>query len=437
MTSSPSQAQSGFRSRRFYPSLNRTSLAPLTPYYPIDDDHDMGHGSQDYFTPRSEALNPPTRTSYLSSYSVPGTPGVLSRTPSRSASRVRHHARSKSSTPIHLSDSNLQEQALKQPLHHQSRNSGSEIASASASPTSNRRVRRSAAHRHQPYEAGAGDPEWMLRAGVALASTAREEKGQSWLTKRESSTSLVAEAVNYEVDAISHALRTGISRRTKSGRSTPAAAHSRSRVASRRNSRPDLSMTGLEMSTASPTSKRSSVHIASAPRTPSHRTSEDAGSSASLLPDFIDERVRAEMRDTIQENVNDDYYSEASDDLWDSEEDEEEIDERELQRLTRERGFGLGSWIDRLVEWTLFGVDDWPLSSSQDAVTNPSAAELHADIEDEHPTHDLSDKDDDETRSQVSDACSDINTMERAGDHGGWEDAGWFIRTIKQVLIST
>ncbi|RDW57136.1 DUF3984 domain-containing protein [Aspergillus mulundensis] len=426
-------SQSDFRSRRSYPSLNRTSLAPLTPYYPIDDDNDLGHGSQDYFSPQSEALNTPTRTSYLSSYSVPGTPGVLSRTPSRSGSRVRHHSRSKSSTPIHLSDSNLQERNVHQSLHHQSGDSGSGTVSASASPTTSRRARRSAAHRHQPSEAR--DPEWILRAGVALASTAREEKGQSWLAKRESSTSLVSEAGNYEVDAISHALRTGISRRTKSDRSTPAAAHSRSRVASRRNSRPDLSMTGLEMSTASPISKGNSLHIASAPRTPSNRTSEDAGSSTSFLPHFIDERVRAEMRDTIQENLDDDYDSMISD-YWDSEEDEEEIDERELQRLTRERGFGLGSWIDRLVEWTLFGVDDWPLSSSPDAVTNPPAAELHADLEND-PPHDLSDRDDDETRSQMSDACSEINPMERAGDHGGWDDAGWFFRTIRQALIST
>ncbi|KAL5000710.1 hypothetical protein BDV10DRAFT_32253 [Aspergillus recurvatus] len=430
MASSPSQA----RSRRSYPSLNRISLAPLTPHYPIDDnDNELCEDSQDYFTPRNEAIDATTRTSYLSSYSVPGTPGVLSRAPSRSGSRARHHTRSKSSTPIHFSDPNLQEQNVNQPLHHQSRDGAS--GNASTSFDASRRIRRSTAHRRQLSEAR--DPEWMLRAGAALASSAREEKGQSWLAKRESSTSLVSEAGRYEVDAISQALRTGIPWRSKSGRSTPAAAHSRSRAASRRNSRPDLSLTGLEMSTSSPTSKRSSVYIASVPRTPSHVASEDARSSTSLLPDFIDEHVRAEMRDTIQRHVDGDYDSTTSYDSWNSEQDEEEMDERELQHLTSERGFGLGSWIDRLVEWTLFGIDDWPLSSTTDAVAEPPAADLHADHGNNQPPHELCEKIDDETRSQVSDINSDILPTERAGDRGGWEDAGWFFRTIKQAFIST
>ncbi|KAL6234195.1 hypothetical protein BDW75DRAFT_171731 [Aspergillus navahoensis] len=427
MALSPSQA----RSRRSYPSLNRISLAPLTPRYPIDDDdNELGEDPQDYFTPRNEAIVTPTRTSYLSSYSVPGTPGVLSRAPSRGGSRARHHTRSKSSTPIHFSDSNLQEQNVNQPLHHRSRDSAS--GNANTSFDISRKTRRSTAHRHQLSEAG--DPEWMLRAGAALASTAREEKGQSWLVKRESSTSLISEAGRYEVDAISQALRTGISR-SKSGPSTPAAVHSRSRTASRRNSRPDLSMTGLEISTSSPTSQRSSVRIASAPRTPSHVASEDARSTT-FLPDFLDEHVRAEMLDTIQKHVDGGYDSATSYDSWDSEQDSE-MDESELQRLTRERGFGLGSWVDRFVEWTLFGVDDWPLSSTTGAVAEPPAADLHADHENSHPPHELSDKDDDETRSQLSDTNSDILPTERAGDSGGWEDAGWFFRTIKQALIST
>ncbi|KAL4978075.1 hypothetical protein BDW66DRAFT_24768 [Aspergillus desertorum] len=425
MAFSPSQA----RSRRSYPSLNRISLAPLTPHYPIDDDNVLGEDSQDYFTPRNEAIDSPTRTSYLSSYSVPGTPGVLSRAPSRSGSRARHHTRSKSSTPIHFSDSNLQERDVNQPLHHLSRDS------ASGSVTSfnaGRRTRPSTVHRHQLSEAR--DPEWMLRAGAALASTAREEKGQSWIAKRESSTSLVTEAGRYEIDAISQALRAGISRQSKSGRSTPSAAHSQSRAASRRNSRPDFSMTGLEMSTSSLASKRNNIHMS---RTPSHVASEDTQSSMSLLPDFIDEQVRAEMRDTIQQHVDGGYDSVTSYDYWDLEHGEEEMDERELQRLTRERGFGLGSWIDRLVDWVLFGVDDWPLSPTTDAVAEPAAAaDMHADYESNHPLHELPDKDD-ETRSQLSDTNSDILPTERAGDRGGWEDAGWFFRTIKQALIST
>ncbi|KAL2809963.1 hypothetical protein BJX63DRAFT_332632 [Aspergillus granulosus] len=417
------QPQTGFRSRRSYPSLNQISVAPLTPRYPIDDDDDNANESQrDYFTPRNEATETPTRTSYLSSYSVPGTPGVLSRTPSRSGSRARHHTRSKSSTPAHLSDSSLHDQNVSQPLHHHhhhSRSSGSG------------RTKRPAAVRYQT--ADSQDPEWMLRAGIALASSAREEKGQSWLVKRESSTSLVSEGQKYEVDAVSQSLRTGMGRRSRSGRSTPA---SRSRTASRRNSRPDLSMTGLEMTMPS-SSKRSSFHAGSTPRTP--HTSDEPRSSLSLLPEFIDERVRAEMRDTIQHEV-DGYDSAASDD-WDLEEEDEEIDEHELRRLTRERGFGLGSFIDRLVEWTLFGVDDWPLSSTDPLNNGPLASEEPNPVDHEdqevHSPVGLSDNEHDETRSHASDTNDEVLTAEKAGENGGWEDAGWFFRAIRRSLITS
>jgi hypothetical protein len=196
-------------------------------------------------------------------------------------------------------------------------------------------------------------------------------------------------------------------------------------------------MTGLEMTMPSPPSKRSSGQAFSAPRTPSHTTNDEGRSSISLLPDFIDEQVRAEMRDTIQQQAARDYDSALSYDSWDSENDheEEEIDERELQRLTRERGFGLGSWIDRMVEWTLFGVDDWPLSSTTDPIANPppaTAAELN---ENDHTAAESSDNDD-EVKSLASDTISEIVPIERAGNRGGWEDAGWLFRAIKQALVS-
>lgn len=291
-----------------------------------------------------------------------------------------------------------------------------------------------------PQTPGSQDPEWMLRAGIALASSTREEKGQSWLAKRESSTSLVSEGRNYEVDAISQSLRTGMSKRSKSGRSTPGAAASRSRTASRRNSKHDLAMTGLERTIPLPSaSKRNSVHTASAPRTPHN---EYEARSSGSLPDFIDEQVRTEMRDTIQQ-IEPEYDSASSHD-WDSSDDYEEMDERELQRLTRERGFGLGSWVDRMVEWTLFGVDDWPLTT--DPVNNlalpPQAEGVPHPIHEDNGIHsplELSDIDNEDTKSLAtgSDANSEISAAERAGDRGGWEDAGWFFRALRRALIST
>lgn len=188
-------SSNGFRSRRSYPSLHQVSVAPLTPRFPIDDDPEPN----DYFSARdttndyapTESLVSP-RTSYLTSASVPGTPSLLSH--SRSASRSRH-ARSKSSNRAgHLSDTNLLAKDIPDALHHHHQSASHSISTSkrSSSAAYSKRQFHSAGHGAANATA-ASDPEWMLRAGIALASSTREQKGQSWLSKRESSTSLVSE----------------------------------------------------------------------------------------------------------------------------------------------------------------------------------------------------------------------------------------------------
>ncbi|KAL3410839.1 hypothetical protein V8F44DRAFT_635404 [Aspergillus fumigatus] len=387
---SASQSGSGFPSRRSYPSLNHVSLAPLTNRFPIDDDTEP----EDYFSPRDErSADTSTRTSYLSSFSVPGTPGVLSY--SRSGSRVRLHSRSKSSSRIHRSDSSLQSQDDARPLHHHQHAHGPKKKHTSSS-------------RHQPSEsAGRRDAEWMLRAGIALASSTREEKGQSWLVKRESSTSLVSET---NVDS------PVLARRSRSGRSTPAA-HSRwgSRAASRRNSRHDLAMTSLD---ALPTRSGSNARDSTRPHEETRH----------FIPDFVDERIRAEMA-FIQQF--EDGYASASDEESDS---EDEIDEQELQRLTRERGFGLGGWIDRMVEWTLFGVEDLPLSAnvqSAELAKHPDSSPDNDSVRDDHSSAaELTD----DNASVSADESIASTVVEKPGENGGWADVGWFLRVMKRAL---
>ena len=388
-----------FRSRRSYPSLNQISLTPLTPRYPIDDDDDDGNQegeSQGYYSARSESPDrphsahghTPTRSSYLSSFSVPGSPGVLSQ--SRSGSRTRH-GRSKSSS--RSQDAKDGRRTPTQRSRHQTSNSTGGGGSSS----------------------GRSDPEWMLRTGIALASSTREEKGQSWLVKRESSTSLASEA-NYETThAHAPSAPRNTSHKSRSGLSTPSGATSRrgsrSHALSRRSSRPDLAMSGLEMIP---------------------HTQTPAGEVRDFTPDVVDERIRAEM-DLMQQGL-DEYASETDEESFDS---ADEIDEKELQRLTRERGFGLGSWLDRMVEWTLFGVDEWPSSSdggadhhpapvpNQTATSNPGEESDHgSSVEDDNDTS-ISDKEDEPVATAVKEP----------GETGGWEDARWLLYVIKRALI--
>ncbi|KAJ6031234.1 hypothetical protein N7540_001966 [Penicillium herquei] len=438
---------SGFPKRRSYPNLQHISLAPLTPRFPIDDDIDQLE--TDYFNYQRDepkvatGSRTPTRSSYLSSVSVPSTPPILSH--SRSTSRTRHLIRSKSFTrATPASDTNLTRQNVSFPLHH---NAGY--------------------HKKRSDATVKSDAEWVLRAGIALASSTREEKGQSWLSKRESSTSLVSE-MPFEDPSVPHhrhhyRTKSGASsRKSRSGASTPG---TWSRAHSRRGSRAGLTMTALP-----PLSSASSASLGKVPgpraSTATGTISPEirdrgSGSGVGLVPDFVDEKIRAEMA-SIQEQERDRhqmFFEEREEEEVDSEyeyfsdETNEDFDEADLQRLTRERGFGLGGWIDRLVEWTLFGVDELPALPTSSTVASIGAAATTTtvtfeepaisrgdEIEIEHGNFSLYAEGDQLALSDDGDALSYTDgestvSVEKPGFQGGWEDASWLFRTVKRALV--
>ncbi|PYI34888.1 hypothetical protein BP00DRAFT_422818 [Aspergillus indologenus CBS 114.80] len=490
--------QSAFRSRRSYPSLHHVSLAPLNPRFLADEDGEEVEetGVPDYFNHphhnHHDSPDPPTARSYLASFSVPGTPGVLSHSHSRSGSRTRHHPRSKSSSRIHhASDPNLQARGASSPLHHHHHQH---------QPHQPHHTNRSTRTRHPANHHQ--DTEWMLRAGIALASSTREEKGQSWLVKRQSSTSLVSDDHQLSLDFLNHNhnhnhnrhhhpswSHGGSPRHGRSGRSTPAAANSRSRRASRSRpssrvaSRADLAMTSLGMATTATSTAASSrresrtaellTSTSTSTSTNTQKTEEQQQQQQQtrhLIPDFVDERIRAEMA-SIQrdENAAFDEEEEGEDDLssftsdypyLDSGDESDEIDEQELQRLTRERGFGLGSWIDRMVEWTLFGVEDWPLSFGGGAGggdNNTVVESRTITIADHHPDNPENGTSSTHVAAAAAEAAAAASTTspsiaaddtdtisvaesevlsvcEKPGDQGGWGDASWLFRVVKRAL---
>lgn len=305
----------------------------------------------------------------------------------------------------------------------------------------------------------------MLRAGIALAESTREEKGQSWLAKRESSTSLVSDVDDVSASHHNHHHRSG-RKTTKSGKSTPGAYSrrgSRSRRGSSSGSRFDLSMTqGI--------ADVGFAHISSSRRSRSGIASPAASMGGFPgFPDFVDEHVRAEMAWIQQEQDHDSrdgLSSPASSSTYDDESySEEDIDEQEMRRLTRERGFGFGGWLDRLVEWTLFSVDDGPSppqdlrKKDEDSVAAVSRQISHDNYHDHNdaqndaegntnapdtpsktnPPDDrdrlqskMTDDDDDDDDSADEDALSTI--IEKPGDEGGWQDATWLLRVVKHAL---
>ena len=401
--------QGGFRSNRSYPSLNHISLTPLTPRFPIDDDDEPEefYSAQDDSSEEPYSAHiPQSRTSYISSRSVPGTPGLLST--SRSTSRTRH-ARSKSSNRSHT-DPNLLSEDINTHFTPKKKSSRNHLGDPSARP----------------------DSEWMLRTGIALASSTREEKGQSWLEKRQSSTSLVSQGDDYGFDSPHHHRRSWSGGKLRSGASTPAALsrrNSRSRGGSRRNSRPGLTMTSLDMSYSQPHSRPSRSGMAS----PADELKE-------FMPAMVDERIREEF-ESIQGNREEDMFS-----LDDESDSVDEVDEEEMQRLTSERGFGLGGWFDRLLDWTLFGADEYP-SSSRAHVSfderSPDVSRSRSRSRDLSHVEDEEDEEDDDVSVDLNEDNNstiprDYDTptkMDKPGERGGWEDAQWLLSVMKNALL--
>lgn len=196
-------------------------------------------------------------------------------------------------------------------------------------------------------------------------------------------------------------------------------------------------------------------------------------SGSGLEADFVDERIRAEMASLQQREESGDgdgngYYGEGfegDEEYWDGEEygddgseydystDEtpDEFDEADLQQLTRERGFGLGGWIDRLVEWTLFGVEEWPAPGvSSPAATRIGTTPTTTTVTFEEPLAGSGPEQDDDHDNlslgsgeldqyadfdTASHAKEESATVEKPGEQGGWEDASWLFRVVKRAII--
>ncbi|KAK2813102.1 hypothetical protein FQN50_000779 [Emmonsiellopsis sp. PD_5] len=460
---SHSRTPSSFRSRRSHSSLQHISLAPLTSRFPLDDDDDDG-ANLDSFYSRDDAsrterryayYSHPGTTSYLASSSVPTTPPLLS--DSRNASYTNLPKRKTVTNLTKMGDATLDTMNVEQVLHH-------------------RRTKSSGYRPKLPSTHGRQDSEWLLRTGLAMASSAREEKGQAWLAKRDSSTSLVSDANDDEArKRHSHHSHHSRGRRQRSGLSTPYALSRRgssSHSANRYGSRADLAMTA-----ASPAGQGPDI---------AHLMSDDA---VGLVPDFVDDNIRHEMasmspwssdhystRPTSQRggmrgfdsrtyttatgsrrnSAFDASFSASASDFSDSDtdSDESEVDEAELQRITRERGLGLGSWVDRLVEWTLFSVEDEvPATTTTAASAGTGPARYQRRVGDIQHHRSPSGESDQQTESEQGtseggggaeeeshfvrgdDAVPDSLPVEKPGEKGGWSDIGWLLRVAKSVVL--
>ncbi|MCJ1386481.1 hypothetical protein MMC17_009607 [Xylographa soralifera] len=137
-------------SRRSHPNLHHLSVTPLTPAFPLPLTTDLS------FPPRHH------RASYLLPPSLPQTPALLSRSPSR----TRPHRGSKSSHALSDLSSAL-----------------TPLTRTAATPPRPRT-------KSSTLSLDSDHTSWLLQTASLLTTTTAEAKGQAWLATRTSSTSL-------------------------------------------------------------------------------------------------------------------------------------------------------------------------------------------------------------------------------------------------------
>tara|TARA_R110002003_G_scaffold52_27_gene4613 strand:- start:14120 stop:15196 length:1077 start_codon:yes stop_codon:yes gene_type:complete len=276
--------------------------------------------------------------------------------------------------------------------------------------------------RHHTSEA---DDEWWHRAGLAIAGETRDSKGQGWLVRRESSTSLVQQDDGYEVhpshDAKRIALLSGEHINTED---FPTFSPKMSRVGSRVQSR---------MQSRVPSARQS-------------RRGSRVGSRADLTMTFSSNYASARQSLDIEDRFLEPDFVSADD--------ESDGDEEEVARLARERGFGLGGWMDRLIGWTLFSVDEDGEASDEDDADDDSGylpqnmtkeeLRLRREIEARRRKLEreaivaasaLRGLDKENAGSDEASRPSTAESQRQMEDEGGWQDAAWLLSVASKALF--
>lgn len=369
------------RSNRSNINLHHLSLAPLTAKLPLRDPEELPDEA-----PRPRSAHGHTM-SYLEGKSAPTTPGVLSRSSSRVSLRkpiLNGLAKSKSST--NFTDARLG--APRSPLGVKRRGIDKDDLALSSLTAADR-----------------NDSDWLLRAGALIASETRESKGQAWLVSRASSTSLTGQIDEDEAALERQLARERDSRRTSRRGSAADADDEFSPVTTR------MSYGGSKQgsrfgsrTTSRAQSRRGSRAQLFTPLAVTEKNKESYfGAEEGFLtePDFVDIDEEAYEHDQAAE------------------------DEVIVKRLAKKGSLGLGVWVEKLMGWSLFAVEE----DGED--TDMEMNEERTDSSDASPLN---------RRLKISMDRSDDITLEEklpppGADEGGWQDAAWLLSVASKVLL--
>ena len=367
-------------------NLNHLTLAPLTSRLPLADNDalpDFNH-----------------HTSYIEGRSAPTTPSILSRSSSRVSMRKPNNLslpKSKSSTHLLA--------ARKQPRSGATTPGGTKLR---------RGVTREELNLSSPSVKDRNDSDWLLRAGAAISSSARESKGQAWLVSRASSTSLTAQQDEDEEE-----LERELAREREQ--------------ASRRGSRRGSAAAAFDADDEfSPVTTRRSLSFGPATGTASRpisrfgsRGNSRRGSRAQLFTPMAGEREGYfDQKDFAQEEfVAEPDFVDVEDEGFDNEDDDKQ-DEAVVRKLARASSLGLGGWVERMLGWSLFAVDE-------------DGEETEVEILDEKAEDsEMSSRASRRTLNGITDPPIEEQMPPLRDDEtGGWQDAAWLLSVATKVLL--
>ena len=378
--------------RRSHPNLQHLSLAPLTPKYPINpSDYNA------YVDPETSQLHTSSSLSHIAS--MPSPSGILSES-HRPTTRPAHR-KSKSSASIRHRPGTFrrglsEEEAIKMVVDGASQ--------WQSRPSSGPRRT---------------DSSWLLQTGIALTEGSRESKGQSWLAKRASSTSLHSgsdEYPNYEYGQA-----------TAPKRTTPP----RSRRASRerRKSRRDLLMTPTPVLTTS----RQELGTAFASPDEVEPGVAPSTDPAPMQPDWADSQTQAEIAASLErefsQELDDDGLGLVLDDDGNHHDYDLGNEEREIQAAVHARGFRLGRWMDGLVD-VFLQIDDGEAEAAQEEECGLDDAPPASEEEPQEAS--------DVAESPREGEILSEDDMEPAPQNpkSMWEDMAWFGRLVLRTAMS-
>lgn len=404
------RSRTSSRSRRSYPNLHNLSLAPLSAKYTLDASAPPSPDEQVTHTPR---------TSYIAPKTAPTTPGIFGLSQSRSNSRTRR------SKPIYAYDSYFfnTENNVRDVGDITKAKSTSTLAhpgvSFAVAEDGKHHMRKGTAPlplrmplvRHHMADV---DDEWWHRAGLAIAGETRDSKGQGWLVRRESSTSLVAQEDQDQHDSKRMALLSG---EHLGGEDFPTFSPRISRSGSRYQSRVGSRVPSARQSRRG-SRVGSKVDLGMSPISARHSLDLPSFDERFMEPDFVEDP-------------------------------ESSGDEEEVARLAHSGG----SWIDRLIGWTLFSVDeDGEASSDEEEADegflpqNMTREELRLRREVEAKRRKLEReaivaaaklkaRDKENVDVEGGSRPSAVDTDKPPEEADGWQDAAWLLSVASKALF--